>query len=492
MQTAQDTVVLPRIEYENLLTDLASYKHQLEELRRLVFGVKSERFIASENPNQLSLFDGEQLTEKADEPTQSITYQRKQKKENKQQPIRALLPAHLPRQEEIIEPEGLTQEAKKIGEEITEILEHIPGKLFVRRIIRPKYVQNESQGVKIAELPSLPIPKGNAGPGLLAYLQVSKFVDHLPFYRQIQMFKREKIEIAESTLNNWFKASCNLLEPLYDELVKQTKVQSYIQADESPIDVLSKNKPGSTHTGYYWVYHAPLEKMAVFDYRPSRSGEGVRDFLSHFKGTLQTDGYAGYDQLSKDKDIVHLSCMAHARRYFEKALDNDRQTAEYALKTIQSLYAIERKAKTEGFTNPQIQKLRQQEALPILHTWKTWLDNQQQKTTPKSPIGKAVNYTLGLWSRFIRYVENGDWEIDNNLIENLIRPLALGRKNYLFAGSHNGAKRAAMMYSFFATCKLNEVNPHSWLKDVLEKIPDTKISQLNHLLPQNWKPITSP
>lgn len=485
MQKAEETVVLARSEYEKLLasvSEIDQLKNQLKELQKLIYGSRSERFVPSGNQDQLDLFQGD----KQEEPLaqiQTISYERKQKTKEKQSPVRALLPAHLPREEEIIEPEQLSEDMKKIGEEVTEILEHTPAKLFVRRIVRPKYVKKNTDGVQIAGLPTLPIPKGNAGPGLLAHLQISKFVDHLPFYRQVQMFKREGVKLPESTINGWFKASCELLAPLYDCLVAQVKQQSYLQADESPIAVQSSNKPGATHTGYHWVYHAPIQKMAVFDYQTSRSSRGPTAFLEHFQGTLQTDGYTAYNELGKREGIILLACMAHVRRYFDKALDNHKQRAEQALKMIQSLYAIERSIVEESL---DAQSYRKEHALPILSKFKKWLDEQQQNTTPKSPIGKAVNYTLSLWPRLIRYVEDGNVLIDNNRIENLIRPLALGRKNYLFAGSHDGAKRAAMMYSFFATCKLNEVNPYTWLKDVLETIHDTKTSQLINLLPNNW------
>ena len=476
MKKGEETVTLTKDEYDKL----KSFEDQLAELKRLVFGSKSERFISTEDADQLALFQQGKQVE--DTSSQSITYERKKPAKDKKQPVRVLLPAHLPREEEIIEPEGLVEGVKKIGEEVTEILEHIPGKLYVRRIVRPKYVADDQKGVQIAQLPSLPIEKGNAGAGLLAHLQVSKFVDHLPFYRQVQMFKREGVKLAESTVNGWFNASSQLLEPLYDRLVVLLKEQDYLQADESPIKVQDSHKKGSTHKGYHWVYHSPLKKMAVFDYQPSRAGSNPTHFFKEFKGTLQPDGYAGYNQLQED--ITQLACMAHARRYFEKALDNDQQSAEHALKVIQSLYAIERDA--EELDSNTRQQLREEKALPILKDWKVWLDEQQLATTPKSLIGKAVNYTLNLWSRLIRYVDHGDYLIDNNRIENVIRPLALGRKNYLFAGSHDAAQRAAMMYSFFATCKINEVNPYEWLKDVLHRIPDHKVNDMDQLLPQNW------
>lgn len=496
MQTKQvdreDTVTISRIEYERLSfldQQVAFLNEQLCKLRRLIYGVKSERFIPIDSA-QGSLFDTSEEQQEADQLSSSekITYERNIKKKEKQQPVRALLPAHLPREEEVIEPEGLEEGMKKIGEEVTEVLEHTPGRLYVRRIVRPKYVKGKEDGVHIGQLPSLPIPKGNAGPSLLAHIMVSKFVDHLPYYRQIQIFKREGVVLSDSTFNSWFNTTARLVEPLYDSLVKVVQNQGYLQADESPIKVQDGHKERATHLGYHWVYHAPREKLAVFDYQPSRSKQGPKAFLQNFKGYLQTDGYAAYNELGRGDDIVLLGCMAHARRYFQKALDNDKERASYALKLIQSLYAIERQAKEDSELD--ILTLRKEKALPILKKWKQWLDQQQSQVLPKSSIGKAVNYSLNLWDRLMVYTENADFHIDNNLIENTIRPLTIGRKNYLFAGSHQAAQKAAMFYSFFACCKLHHVNPHLWLKNVLETIQDHSIKQIESLLPHLWKPKT--
>lgn len=270
-RVATDTITVARKEYEQLREEHAQLKYQLEELKRMIFGSRSERFVAS-GPDQLSIFDQASQSDSEDPPTKEVSgYSRKAKATEKQKPVRALLPAHLPREEEIIEPQAVEEGRKKIGEEVTELLEYHPGKLYVRRIVRPKYGLKDNRGVVIAELPSLPIPKGNAGAGLLAHIQVSKWVDHLPYYRQVQMFKRSGITLSESTINGWFTATCDLLTPLYDTLVKQVKATNYLQADESPIAVQDSHKQGATHTGYHWVYHDPINKQVVFDYQPSRS-----------------------------------------------------------------------------------------------------------------------------------------------------------------------------------------------------------------------------
>jgi transposase len=336
--------------YDQLESEVVHLRQQLSELQRMIFGAKSERFIPSAS-NQIPLFEFSNQKEEETEE-QEISYNRKKAKKEKEQPVRALLAAHLPRKEEIIEPKKKEEGSKKIGEEITEILEYNPAKLYVRRIIRPKYVTRDEQ-ITIGILPSLPIPKGNAGASLLAHIQVSKWVDHLPYYRQIQIFKRSGVRLNKSTLNGWFNASCNLLEPLYQSLVKAVQAQDYLQADESSIRVQDKDKSGATHTGYHWVYHAPLERLVVFDYQPTRSSRGPTEFLKHFQGTLQTDGYTAYNELVKAKGIPFLACMAHARRYFEKALDNDQLRAQYALRKIQELYTLERTMKEENLDSVQ-------------------------------------------------------------------------------------------------------------------------------------------
>ncbi len=485
----QDTVEISKKEYESLLAlkeDLLVLKEELAQLKRLIFGKKNERFIPVDTA-QSSLFEVPPIEEPVEKQTISYT---KEKKVNKKQPVRMALPAHLHREEEVLEPEGKQDSAVKIGEAITEILEYTPGKVYVKRYVRPKYVQphpdtNQDQQIIVAPLPSFPIPSGNAGPGLLAHLLISKYVDHLPFYRQVQIFKREGVTLSESTISGWFKAVCKLLEPLYEEIKKQILASGYINADETPIAVQSSGKPGATHTGYHWVYRSKEKGLVVFDYQKSRSGQAPFAFLKGYQGALQTDGYAGYEQFSRKPGITLIGCMAHARRYFEKALDNDKPRAEHALFEIQKLYAIERRAKQEGLTAEAIAELRYQQAKPILETLGQWMQDQYPQVAPKSTIGKALAYSLKLWNRLTRYTENGFWSIDNNLVENSIRPVALGRKNYLFAGSHDAAQWAAMMYSFLGTCKLNEVEPFQWLKSTLENIQDTKMTQIHTLLPNN-------
>ncbi len=311
-----DPGVVSREEYDKLLSDYQHVCFQLAELKRMLFGSKSERFHSKEeDPLQLDLFALQAQPESLPEENQTVSYERR---EAKKRPARSSFPEHLHRQEEILEPESIPQGAVKIGESVTEILEYKPAEVYVRRIVRPKYVVPGSEGegcVVIAPMPHTPIEKGNAGASILSHICVSKFIDHLPFYRQARIFKRDKIPVPESTLKGWFRATCQLLEPLYEKLTGEIRSQAYLQVDESPIPVLTADKPGATHKGYMWVFNAPESGLACFRYDKSRAGEVVDHFLGDYSGTLQTDAYAGYDRYKQRKEVALLGCAAHCRRY---------------------------------------------------------------------------------------------------------------------------------------------------------------------------------
>lgn len=260
-----------------------------------------------------------------------------------------------------------------IGKEVTEELECEPARFFIKRYIRYKYAAKNGEGVKIDDLPECVIDKGIPGAGLLASILVDKYADHLPLYRQKQRFARENIQIASSTIEGWTKEALLKLEPLYDQLVFQTKSKGYLQVDETPIKVLDSDKKGAVHQGYYWVYRAPLEGTVLFDYSPTRGSSAPLPILGNFKGDLQSDGYAIYEKYARSSNITHLACWAHARREFEKALDNDRPKAETALILIQKLYAIERKAKDGQLDTGAIKELRLKESLEIINELGKWI-----------------------------------------------------------------------------------------------------------------------
>ena len=474
--------------YEGLFISYTQLQHELDQLKRLVFGSRHERFVPSTSPDQLALGLDVPVAASAATPTspgQTIEYTRKKKGTPSSQVHtgRMKLPASLPREQVIIEPSEDVSGYTKIGEEITEVLERIPGKLFVKQYVRAKYARPNGAGVAIGELPSRPIDKGIAGPGLLAQIIIDKYTDHLPIHRQIQRFEREGIKLSASTLTDWIGATCMLLYPLYEALRKQVLSSDYLQADETPIKVLDKDKKGTTHRGYHWVYHATQERLVLFDYREGRGREGPGECLKDFKGHLQTDGYIVYDDFDKKPGITLLNCMAHARRKFDEAKDNDLARASYVLTEMQKLYALEHQGKENGLTADGLYQLRQQQAVPVLDGLKHWMLENYKAVLPQSAIGQALFYSLQRWDKLSIYTMDGRLRIDNNLVENAIRPVAIGRKNYLFAGSHNGARRAAMLYSFLGTCKMNHINPFDWLKEVLIKIPEHPVNKIELLLP---------
>jgi len=481
-----ENITISRAEYQELLnksSEVDWLKDQLEQLKRMIFGQKRERFISSD-PNQRVLFDlpAEEAPEKE---TEQISYTREKPKKNKKQPLRAEIPNHFPRKTKILEPENIPADARKIGESITEILEYIPANVYVLKFIRPKYIvenNDEETKIAIAPLPSLPISKGNAGASMIAHILISKFIDHLPYFRQSKIFKRQNLYIPDSTIGGWANtAITNWLAPLWEAMKTKMVETDYLMANETPIPVLTKDKPGSTHRGYHWVYYDPVRKMAVFDYQESRGREGPKNFLKDFKGTLQTDGYSAYDKLGNK--IKFLACFAHARRKFEIALKNDPVRAKRALMLIQELYEIEREAGEAELSFDEIKTLRQEKSVPVLKKFEKFLIEEKPRVLPKSAIGKAFSYTLHLWPRLKGYVEDGRYKLDNNLIENSLRGVALGRKNYLFAGSHEGAKNAAIVYSLVTTCKINDIEPFQWLKETLETIPDYPAKHLYKLIP---------
>jgi transposase len=486
---------------------LAGLQFQVAQFNRLVFGQTRERFVPTQSPKQATLFTSHLAPQNnTDNTVQAVVLAAPKKKgqeagkPNPNHNGRNQFPAHLPRMVEILTPEIVAAnptDFSKIGQEITETLDYTPAKLFVVQRVREKYVfkglskeaDTESllEGVIIAPMPERPLPKCIAEAGLLAQILVDKFVDHLPIDRQTKRFKRESgIDIKGSTIVGWSVATADLLMPLYDKLTELVFDCSYLQADESTLKSLEDAPKGKSHTAYQWVYRNVEKGLILFDYQRGRSGECLHPRVKSHIGYLQSDGYSVYDALEGLDNLVLVNCMAHARREFFEAKQNDPHRAEIALDFIQQLYKIEESICSEGLQEDKIVERRQEKSIPILLAFKTWLEAENLQTLPKSPIGKAIAYTLKRWNKLTVFTTIGALEIDNNRIENAIRPLALGRKNYLFVGSDEGGKRAAMMYSFFASCKIHNLNPLKWLTDVLRRIPNHPINQIDELLPHNW------
>ncbi len=486
--------------YENSLLEIALLKQELAQLKKMIFGSRHERFIPTDPnaPTQLSLnVETETVAAVKITDAKKIAYTKVTTAITpaKIHPGRNPLPEHLERREQIVLPAQDVSLLKKIGEEVTEELEYEPGKLFVNKIIRPKYTRPGGEGVLIAPMIERPLTKAIAGPGLLAQIIIDKYVDHLPLYRQMERFKRDGVNIAYSTLTDMVSGTCSLIPPLYEALKKCILSSDYLHADETPVKVLDKDKKarpndssgrGETHRGYFWVYHSSIERIVLFDYQPGRGREGPIQMLEHFKGFLQTDGYSVYNFFKDKDDITVVHCMAHARRMFYEAQSNDAARSAYALEQFASLYAIERRIKEHQLTTEQALELRQQKAMPVLQSFGLWMKEQYLQTLPKSTIGKALGYSIERWKELSIYATDGKLNIDNNPVENSIRPVAIGRKNYLFAGSHEAAQRSAMLYSLLGTCKLNGVNPFIWLRETLRRIATHPINKIEELLPQNF------
>lgn len=489
--TNQISVIAEReTSISKLTTDLQGAKFQLDQLRRMIFGSKRERFVTVTDINQLCIEFEPKAAEieaevKAERELIRVAYERSKPK--KEHHGRMALPDHLPVVETIIEPEEDTTGMVCIGREITDELDYTPAKLHINRIIRFKYITPEdekgNQRQIIAEL-NRPIPKCIASGALLSMIFTDKYVYHLPLYRILRRVCQMGVQLPSSTLESWVKLGADLIRPLYTVHRLHVFSEIYQMIDESPIKVLDRDKPGACHQGYMWVRYGPLSKSVLFEYYKSRSSKGPIDDLSTFKGYIQTDGYSGYTYLASLQGLTHLSCWVHARRYFDKALSNDRERAEHVMKLIQLLYAIEAIARDAEMSHQDRHALRLEKSLPIINEIGQYIYEQKSQVTPLSPIGKAFEYCANRWTSLQNYLTNGILEIDSNLVENAIRPLAIGRKNYLFAGSHDAAGNIAMFYSFFATCKNHDIDPQKWLTYVIQNINDTKTSQLKYLLPQ--------
>jgi len=477
---------------EALQLTISALRHELDQLKKIIYGSRHERFIPESLQIAQLTLDLAVETVAPETQTKEITYTKTITDTSKKQiehPGRSPLPAHLRREETILEPANVTEGSKKIGEEVTEELEYTPGELFVKKYIRPKYLLPQVSGtvnaeIIIASMPIRPLEKAIAGPGLLAQVVIDKYVDHLPLYRQMQRFERARVKIAYSTLSDWVSGTCKLISPLYEALKAEVLQSGYVHVDETPIKVLDNGKKGKTHRGFFWVYNNSPGKMVFFDYQEGRDSKGPEGILKEYKGYLQTDGYQVYDSFGQKEGITLFHCMAHARRYFSEARDNDAARADYVLGQMQQLYAIERSCKEKELDYDQRKEIRMKEATPILEALGKWMKEQYIQTLPKSPIGKALAYSIQRWDKLCLYTTNGMLSIDNNPVENSLRGVAIGRKNYLFCGSHEAAKRSAMLYSLLGTCKMNGINPFEWLKDVLERIPSHPINKIKELLPR--------
>jgi transposase len=466
---------------------------QILELQKFIFSGRQEKFkpVANSSEQQTALFENDKIAQVVVENSKQVKgYVVKQTAVRVNHPGRKPLPDHLRREEIILPPTEDVTGLQPVGKEITEILEYQQGELYVKKYIRPEYIKPTADGTQarrvIAPLPNIPIAKSYVGASLLSQLMVSKYIDHLPIYRQLQMLSRQNVTIEDNTVNNWFRQGCHLIVPLFEAHERQVLSTKYLGLDETPIRVLDKTKKGTTHQGYYWVYYNTHSRQVLFKYQTGRGAAWPKETLKNYQGYLQTDGYAAYNQFDDATGITTLNCWAHARRKFIDAQNFDNTKAVVVLTQIQLLYAVEKHCVENNYSADQIKNYRQQYAVPILTALHQILQAQLTDSLPKSPLGIALQYSLSRWDKLNVYTQDGHLKIDNNLVENSIRPVAIGRKNYLFAGNHEAADRSAMLYSLFATCKLHHVNPIQWLTYVFENINDHKINAIEELLPQNY------
>ena len=493
-------------EVESLNTRIKELTAQVAWLNRQLFGRKSEK-LGIIDPAQLNLFadiQSEQMqeaNESRDEAVEKIT---KTKEERRQEKKNRIMMEDLPVLEQVIlTPDNLDKNLyKKIGQEVTRIVEHKPGLLYIKEIIREKWGLKDNtsvapkgmSGVLTAPMPLLPIYKGIAGASLLSEILLQKYEYHMPYYRQIKQYSHLGMKgLTESTVDGWFKQTMPLLRPLYEALKSEVMKAAYVQADETTTPVINKE----THKAakeYLWMVRAVMERLVIFHYdQGSRAGAVIESLANryNFKGYLQCDGFAGYETAFKTKPDVRLvNCMVHIRRHFEQALDENRQMAEHALREIQHLYRIEHMCDEAEMSFDERKAKRQELSKPIMEALKMWMETEGVKYSEGSQTGKAITYAYTRWDNMMRYLEDGMLLLDNNLAENEIRPITLGRKNYLFCGNHEAAENMAVVCSLLATCRNHDVNPRDYLNDVIGQMPyHAKASheELIGLLPHKWK-----
>ncbi|EKD46030.1 MAG: hypothetical protein ACD_69C00041G0001 [uncultured bacterium] len=489
LQSQQERIQTIEQQYENL-------QQQVINLLRGKYGKSSEKL--PEGLIQLSLLNGDKSLEQANEPIEkeTVTYSRKKRNGHRN------IPGNLPRVrieyklEDLTCPCGCGNQLHKIDEVITEQLEIVPAKIYVKQHVRFKYAGCLHQNQVItAPMPNQPIDKGFAGPGLLADVLVKKYDDHLPLYRQSEILARHGIDISKQTLCDWVMRCADLLHPVVEAMKPDLLSSAKIHTDDTVIPVLEEGR-GSTKEGRLWGYLGCGPPCTVYEYSPNRQQKWPEEFLKNYKGYLQADAYIGYDKIYAGGNIVEVACMAHARRKFfdivqanNKISKSKEGVAVTALSYIGQLYKIERRIKD---LLPLAKKaIRKREATPILKEYKKWLLEKSGKVLPKSPLGQAVNYTLKNWIALTRYLGNGILDIDNNAAERLMRPITVGRNNWGFAGNDRGGKAAATVYSLIETCKLNKINPYEYLVDVLTRLPNTLNRNIKLLLPYNWQPQNS-
>jgi transposase len=477
--------------------EIESLKLFLAKLQRWQFGRKSEKLARQIDQLELRLEDLEQTKAAAESAPAANPSSAASRPRTTKPAKRRPLPEHLPRTTQTHQPKSSQcpdcgGELRKLGEDVSEMLEYIPALLQVIRHVRPKLSCGKCERIVQAPAPSRPIARGLAGPGLLAHVLISKYCDHLPLYRQSQIYAREGIDLDRSTLADWVGGAAALLDPLVEALQRYVMAATKLHADDTPVPVLAPGN-GKTKTGRLWTYvrdDRPAGDTAPpavwFAYSPDRKGEHPAQHLRRFQGALQADAYAGFNQLYQDRRVQEVACWAHVRRKFYD-LDQAHASpiAKEALQRIAALYAIEGEIRGRP---PEIrQQVRQSRARPLLESLREWLEGSLTRLSRKSETTRTIRYALELWTALTVYCQDGHLEIDNNAAERALRAVAIGRKNYLFCGADSGGERAAAIYSLIGTAKLNGLDPEVYLREVLTRIAEHPITRIEELFPWHVK-----
>ncbi len=486
---------LVREQHVQLLSQEAEIEHLkllIAKLQRSQFGRKSERVERQieqleQRLEDLETSQAERRPPEKPEAVAAVTAPRR--------PARKPLPAHLPRETKVYAPPQEDCPAcggvlRPLGEDVSEMLEYTPARFHVLRQVRPKFTCTGCEHIVQAPAPSRPIERGLAGPGLLAHVLVSKYADHVPLYRQSEIYARSGVELERSTLADWVGGASRLLTPLVEALRRYVMAPGKLHADDTPVPVLAPGQ-GQTKTGRLWTYvrdDRPAGDTAApavwFAYSPDRKGEHPGRHLAEFRGTLQADAYAGFHHLYQDDRIQEAACWAHVRRkLYDLQQAQASPLATEAVKRIGQLYDLEREIR--GRLPEERKAFRQARARPLLEALHTWLEVSYGKLSRKSDVAQAMHYALSRWTALTRYVDDGHIEIDNNAAERALRVVALGRKNFLFAGSDAGGERAAALYSLLGSAKLNGLDPEAYLREMLTRVAEHPVNRISELLPWN-------